>query len=168
MLAVVAMFFVSCHKEDPTPTQEVHLTQTYSVGIIPTGDTALIVTMDYIWENNLLKRTDINIDYPSSGSYGNLSQYIYTYNGTDCIEDNYISSDYTYDMYFTYSNGRMTNAYELRDGDTLTKTTIHSYTAERNPTYVLHILRRHNGERIATGTQDVSYDTPLGSSLSLA
>lgn len=65
-------------------------------------------------------------------SVGNLDigDISYIYNGTDCVEQHYTSSGNKIDMYYTYSNGRMTSAVELKNNDTVIKVNIHSYTAD--------------------------------------
>jgi len=126
----VAMLFVSCKKDDPTPTSKVYLTQIYDISLNPvTGDTTMTNIQDYVWENGLLKRYLISIYYNSVNM--SMGGYEYYYSGTNCIKAHYLSENsWKPDRFFTYENGRLTSAFEVSDGDTLIKVTVHSYTED--------------------------------------
>ena len=129
LLVAVAMLFVSCKKDDPTPTSEVLLTQTYDIFLdANTGDTTLIIMQDHEWENGLLKR-DLFSGYHNS-TYIDMGGYEYTYSGRNCIKAHFLGETLGSDRFFSYENGRLTGACELRNGDTISKVTIHSYTED--------------------------------------
>ena len=128
-MAAAALFLISCHRDEPTPNPETRVTQKYLVSIQPTGDTLMAYTDDYIWENGLLKRIDNTMYVPSSGTTSS-NQTIFIYDGTDCIEEPFVSSNGTTNRYYTYSNGRMTSGVEMRNSDTLIKVSINSYTPD--------------------------------------
>lgn len=130
-LAAAAMFLVSCHKDDPTPTPEVYLTQMCSQIINPTtGDIGMTTTQDLFWENGLLKKTNIVASDYATGASFSLGENQYIYNGTNCIQLHYVNNSWASDMFFTYENNRMTSALEVSRGDTVGKVTFNSYTAD--------------------------------------
>ena len=69
------MAFTSCSSNDDNPatpdnpaTGEVRLTQQYMVAVRSTGDTLMVTTEDFVWENGLLRSSHILMNIVGSTS----------------------------------------------------------------------------------------------------
>ena len=129
-----ACLFTSCKKDEVKPdnqaTDEVRLTQQYMVAVRATGDTVTTITQDFVWENGLLRRSNIHNFVAYTGSTID-DETIYDYdNDGNCIAEHYTGTSLSYDRYYTYEGGRMTSAVEVRGSDTIGRATITGYTAD--------------------------------------
>ena len=127
-----ASVFTACSSNDDNPdntiTGEVRLTQQYMVAVNTTGDTVLVTTEDFVWENDLLRSSHILMDFNGSTSEV-VTNYIYDNDG-NCIEEHEVSPYLNYVRYYTYEGGRMTRAVEVRGSDTTYRVTITGHTAD--------------------------------------
>ena len=127
-----ASLFTSCKKDEantdnPTPG-EVRLTQQYMVAVRTTGDTLMVTTEDFVWENGLLRNSHILMYFTGSTSEI-VTNYIYDNEG-NCIEEHETSPNLNHDRYYTYEGGRMIRAIEMTDSDTTVRVTITGHTAD--------------------------------------
>lgn len=147
ILALATIVFVSCHKDDPspTPTPEVHLTQQYASYVHPNGDTISTVTQNYVWENGLLRNIHTFFTLYSTGSTSQSEETFIYDNDGNCIEELFTSSTLNYHRYFSYEGGRMTRAVEMQGADTNERGTITGYTADGH-------IQAITVERLSTGS----------------
>lgn len=106
---------------------EVRLTGSYMVSALPTGRILAATTSSWTWEKGLLTSIHISL-YTSSGGDTDMGTYTFVYSGSDCTECNYSSKNQNVKQYFTYTDGRMSEAVR-KDDDVISKrVTIHAYS----------------------------------------
>lgn len=111
----------------PPAADDVRMTNLFILSLNPQGDTLSTTTEDLIWEDGLLKHTQVQIVLKMAGRTITTSgQEEFFYDGKDCTE---IIGN-IFHSYFTYENGRITSAIErdVEDNSMSRRITITDYT----------------------------------------